>query len=237
MYDPTDRRPIASRDRRVWITLAHAVAKSGISANTVSVAGMVFGILCGVAFYLTTQTQYWRGLLIAAAALCQFRLLCNMIDGMVAIETGKASPLGELFNEIPDRVSDSFALIGFGFISGSSPMLGFLAALIAMFTAYVRAVGRGAGAPQAFHGPMAKPHRMFLLTIAALYLAFTPASWNPNLWNGHSTASLVLMIVILGCVVTVVRRLNAIASSLKTVQSLHAAAEHREAADGRPGHS
>lgn len=214
MYDPTDRRPIASREQRVWIALSEKLVAGNFSANAVSIAGMVFGILCGGMFYLSSQTPYWRACLIVGAALCQLRLLCNMLDGMVAIRSGKACPTGELYNEIPDRVSDSFALIGFGFIAGSSPTLGYVAALLAMFTAYVRAVGKGAGASQAFQGPMAKPHRMFLLTIAALYAALAPQSWNPILVRDYSITSLVLAVIVVGCLVTSVRRLRAICSQL-----------------------
>lgn len=231
MYTPTDRRPIASRERRVFIQLAETLVRSGISANVVSIAGMVSGILCGVAFYLSSQIQYWRAFLIIGAVCCQLRLLCNMLDGMVAIRSGQASRLGELYNEIPDRVSDSFALIGFGMIAGSSPTLGFTAALLAMFTAYIRAVGKCAGAPQAFHGPMAKPQRMFLLTLASFYLAISPASMQPLVLKQYGIASIVLLIICLGCLITVFRRLNSITISLTTKEITHAVSEQREDAD------
>ena len=231
MYSPTDRRPIASRERRVFIWLAGILVQWRISANAVSVSGMVFGILCGVAFYCSSQSQYWRAFLIVGAACCQLRLLCNMLDGMVAIQSGKASKLGELYNEIPDRVSDSFALVGFGMIAGSSPALGFSAALLAMFTAYIRAVGKCAGAPQAFHGPMAKPQRMFLITLASVYLAVSPTSLQPLVPGMHGIASIVLAIICLGCLITVGRRLNTITINLKSKEITHAASEQREDAD------
>jgi phosphatidylglycerophosphate synthase len=237
MHDSTDRRPIASRERRTWIALAEKLVAGNVSANAVSVAGMFFGIFCGVMFYLSSQTDHSRICLIAGAAFCQLRLMCNMLDGMVAIRSGKACPAGELYNEVPDRVSDSFALIGFGFVAGSSLILGFIAALLAMFTAYIRAVGKGAGAPQAFHGPMAKPHRMFLITLAALFFALAPANWSPVVWKDYSLASVVLVIVMVGCLITAVRRLCAITSSLNAIQFTHAAAEQREAAEPASGHS
>lgn len=43
---------------------------------------------------------------ILAAVFIQCRLLCNLFDGMVAVEGGKSTPSGELFNDIPDRVAD-----------------------------------------------------------------------------------------------------------------------------------
>jgi len=68
-----------------------------------------------------------------------------------------------LYNEIPDRVSDAAICIGAGYGSGSLPELGYVAAVVALFVAYVRAQGAVAGAPQEFCGPMAKPQRMFTL--------------------------------------------------------------------------
>jgi phosphatidylglycerophosphate synthase len=53
------------------------------------------------------------GLLLAAAAI-QLRLLCNLLDGMLAVEGGLKTPLGELYNEIPDRLADVAILAGAG---------------------------------------------------------------------------------------------------------------------------
>ena len=61
---------------------------------------------------------------------------------MVAVGSGKASPLGEVYNEVPDRIADPLILIGAGFAAGGSPTLGYVAALLAVFVAYVRVLGR-----------------------------------------------------------------------------------------------
>ena len=79
---------------------------------------------------------------------------------MVAVLREVASPVGELFNEVPDRVSDAATLIGFGYATGSNPVLGFVATIFAIFLAYMRAQGKVAGAHQEFCGPMAKQQRM-----------------------------------------------------------------------------
>lgn len=146
----------------------------------------------------------------------QLRLLCNMLDGMVAVESGRASRVGELFNELPDRVSDAATLIGAGYAAGGLPALGFVAACMAMFTAYVRAQGKVAGANQEFCGPMAKPQRMFVITVAALFCAVAPASWQPR-WGAAAAGilSIALGIIIVGTVITVIRRLCRLVSQLE----------------------
>src|SRR5262249_52783241 len=133
----------------------------------------------------------------------------NMFDGMVALQTATASPVGELFNEVPDRVSDTAILVGAGYAVGGVPELGYLAALAALFTAYVRAEGKVAGAHQEFCGPMAKPQRMALMTGAALYAGLVPGAWQPALdaLPGWGVIALALVIIAAGGLVTALRRL------------------------------
>ena len=100
---------------------------------------------------------------------------------MVAFQTGKASPVGELYNEVPDRVSDPAIFIGAGYALGGQPDLGYLAACMALFVAYVRAEGKVAGAHQEYGGPMAKTPRVVVLLLAALYCGLTPEAWQAGL--------------------------------------------------------
>lgn len=217
-YTPRDRRPIAARRLRASQIAAHWLAERGVTANAISLAGLSCGLLAGVAFYLTaawpaTARLWW----LAAAAFVQLRLVANMLDGMVALESATASPVGELYNEVPDRISDCATLVGLGYAAGGRPELGYLAALAAIFTAYVRAAGRSAGAPQEFCGPMAKQQRMFLVTIAAIYLTVTSASWQawplPPFASGIPAG--VLALIVAGCVLTSIRRLYRIARALR----------------------
>lgn len=219
-----DRRPIASRKRRIWQVTARTLARAGVRPNSISIFGMLAAMLAGAAMVITSFARddvAQRTLWFAAAALVQIRLLANMLDGMVAVQTGAASPVGELFNEIPDRISDAAVLIGFGLAAGSNPILGCLAACAAVFVAYVRAQGKAAGGPNDFCGPMAKPHRMFIITLAALFLALTPRAWRPELGAAGqwSLIDLTLLAIIAGCFVTAFRRLRHIAAALRGAEA------------------
>lgn len=220
MEDPTqptgERRPLATRDTRWARRVSLWLARLGVTPNTISVAGMIAGILSGAAFYATARwPDYARLGMIAGAALVQLRLLANMLDGMVAIETKTASAVGELYNEVPDRISDGATLIGFGYALGSDPTHGYIAACLAFLVAYIRAMGKAAGARHEFCGPMAKPHRMFVVTLGALYAGLAPAAWQPNpgmpVW--------VLALIIAGCLITVARRLLRISATLRRTTS------------------
>lgn len=211
MPDPSARRPLKSRNVALFQKLAAACARAGIAPNVISAASIVFGCLAGGALAMTGgPMSRWCWL---AAALCiQLRLLANMLDGMVAVEGGKGGPTGDLWNEAPDRVSDAATLIGAGYAAGSDPLLGFGAAIMAVFVAYVRALGASVGAGQVFLGPQAKPHRMAVLTAACVLTAVAPTfSGRPG-----PLIALALWIVIVGGAITAWRRLRVIAAYLRS---------------------
>jgi phosphatidylglycerophosphate synthase len=220
-YSPADRRPIATRQRAWARASARWLAGRGVSANAISVAGMVLCILAGAALAAMPHVPPLaaRLLWLAAAALVELRLMANMLDGMVAIESRTASHVGELYNEVPDRVSDVAALVGFGHAAGgSSPTLGYVAAMFALFTAYVRATGKAAGAHSEFCGPMAKPHRMVVVAVTGAVMALTPAAWQRAFWGpggAWGVPAVALVVIVVGCVVTSWRRLTRIARALQ----------------------
>lgn len=205
-----DRRPIAARDLALTGRVAGRLIRAGASPDAVSAAGMGAGLLAGLAL---AGTAWWPDaawpLWLLGALLVQLRLLANLLDGMVAIGRGVASATGELWNEVPDRVSDTAILLGLGVAAGS-PAWGLAAALAAMATAYVRAVGKAAGAPSDFRGPMAKQHRMALVTALAVWCAVTPAAW-----QGHLPRWALIAITVLATV-TALRRLAGTVSHLRT---------------------
>ena len=207
-YRVGDRRPLASRDLAITQSVARWLAGSGATPNAISVAGMVSGLLAGAILFATSRVEHsvWA-LWLAAALFIQLRLLANLFDGMVAVHTGKASPVGELFNEVPDRVSDAATLVGLGYAVGSLPWLGWAAACVAVFTAYLRAMGKVAGAHQEFCGPMAKQQRMALATGAAVICAFLPQATS---WRVPAIA---LGIIVAGAIATSIRRLTRIAAA------------------------
>ncbi|HEY8901381.1 MAG TPA: hypothetical protein VIM61_13295 [Chthoniobacterales bacterium] len=207
MVDPASRRPLKSRGVPVFQRLAATLASAGVSADAISAAGLGFGVAGGVALVGTAhvsgaaQVALW----LVAAALVQLRLLANMLDGMVAVEGGRKSKFGPLWNEIPDRVSDSATLIGAGYAFGSVPEFGWLAALVAMLTAYIRAIGALNGAGEAFLGWFSKPRRMFFVTVACLVSAAGFA---------HVAMTGVLALIVAGSAVTCLQRLRWIGGRL-----------------------
>lgn len=175
------RRPIAVRGSG-WAKAATAwLTARGVAPNQISLSSIAFAALGAAALGLAglgSGASATAALYILAIICIYGRLLANLFDGMVAVEGGKGSPAGELFNEIPDRIADFLFFAGAGLATGSPHgiAIGLLGAFGAVMTAYVRALGCGLGLPADFGGPMAKPHRMHSLAAILLVCALTAAA-------------------------------------------------------------
>ncbi|NEX93602.1 CDP-alcohol phosphatidyltransferase family protein [Caulobacter sp. 17J65-9] len=191
MTDPdlSNRRPVKFRARRWAQALAALLARQGVSPDVISALSVAFAVMGCAALALSgISFGFGRGaLLLLAVFSIQMRLLCNVLDGLVAVEHGKGGPLGAVWNELPDRLSDALFLIGAGYAASDpaqhlGPALGWLCAVLAVLTAYVRELGRALDKPADFAGPLAKPQRMGLLTVMALVSLFEGA-WG---WHGET---------------------------------------------------
>lgn len=234
---PTNRRQLATRARAWPASFARALARAGFSPNQVSVSSVLFAAAAGLAFWRAGAAlggTAWPWLAIGAAGI-QLRLLCNLLDGLMAIEGGLKTPTGELYNEIPDRIADVVILLGAGVVFAGaaeqrtlagmmSPLsgarvpatypfgvwLGVAAAILAVLTAYVRLLGGSLGQRQDFRGPMAKQHRMFALTVGALGGAIEHAL-RGTAWVLYAA----LALIVVGSVATFWRRTVGIARGLR----------------------
>jgi phosphatidylglycerophosphate synthase len=126
----TDRRPLRLRDVGIWKPLALALSRRGVTPNAISMAGLAAGLFSGALLAYTSS---------ASARSCA-RCGCsrwrssrarrrNILDGVMAVETGQCTPVGLLWNEVPDRVTDAATLIGASYALGDHP--GWAAALAA----------------------------------------------------------------------------------------------------------
>jgi phosphatidylglycerophosphate synthase len=209
------RRPIPSRSASWAIRTARWLLRAGLRPNQISVLGVACAAVAAVCLILAGSSEDGArvALLVVAAAAMPLRLLCNMLDGMLAVEGGRKTASGELYNELPDRLADLLILVGAGYAIGDvawGPELGWAAATTALLTAYVRTLGAAAGASHHFTGPMAKPRRMHVLIAACLLSAVETAIGWPQ---GRALVA-ALVLIIAGGVVTILWRLRLIVADL-----------------------
>jgi len=213
---PINRRRLATRGRAWAQALARGLASTGVKPNQISVASIVAAIGGAIAFGAASGRAGRQAavMLLLAAVGIQLRLLCNMLDGLLAIEGGLKTKTGDLYNEVPDRIADVALLIGAGYAFQGyawGVTFGWTAAMLAVLTAYVRLLGGSLGLRQDFVGPMAKQHRMFTLTLGALGAAVEVV-----VRGSTSVLAIALALIIVESGVTLFRRLIRISHALES---------------------
>jgi phosphatidylglycerophosphate synthase len=210
-YQPTSRRPIADIFRLTANSSVRLCVRLGIHPDAVSYSSVVASAAAAVCFWWSAEMPM---LLIPAALLCYLRLWLNMLDGMVALASGKASLRGELLNDLPDRLSDAIVFAGVAHSGLCYMATGYWAAIFALLTAYVGTFGQALGVGRQFGGIMAKPWRMVTLHIGAWITLGL-------LWSGRSVNVGCLtvldwtnLIVIVGCAESIAVRLARIMKGL-----------------------
>jgi phosphatidylglycerophosphate synthase len=216
MYTNLQRRPIKMRDSHWSQDAAAVLVKGGVTPNQVSVMSTVFAAIGSVLLIATSAMAAPPSTKALAffvtALLIMLRLTCNLLDGLMAVEYKQATKCGDLFNELPDRFSDSVLLVAAGYATNCGEIgigLGWLCALLALTTAYLRAFAARYSSSQDYSGPMAKQQRMyslmFGLVIAGVQLVIT---------GGHLALLCTLTTMAIGTTITCVRRTMNLARQL-----------------------
>jgi phosphatidylglycerophosphate synthase len=211
-YEPSWRRPIADVFRRTARAAVQFCIRFDIHPNYVSYASIGASSLAALCFW---QSSRFEALLIPAVGFCYLRLWFNMLDGMVALASGKASRVGEIVNELPDRISDVLIFVGVAHSGFCHPLSGYWAALFALLVAYVGMLGQAVGVQREFSGVMTKPWRMVALHVGAWWTL-------ARLWSGadvHVGKLTILdwthVAIIAGCLQTIWVRLARIVRALE----------------------
>ena len=218
-YEPTSRRPISDGFRATAHWATAFCVRSGIHPDTISYASVVAAGLAALCFW---KSGAYPGLLFIAPLFCYLRLWCNMLDGMVALASGKASWRGEILNDLPDRVSDVLIFAGVAHSGLVNPFLGYWAAIAALLTAYVGMLGQAVGVQREFSGVMSKPWRMVALHVGAwLTLALLP--WKPSgvVVDELTILNATCLVIAAGCAQTIALRLKKIMAALRAKTAAH----------------
>jgi CDP-diacylglycerol---glycerol-3-phosphate 3-phosphatidyltransferase len=164
---------------------------------------LVLSIGGGACLYLAPE-QPW--LLALVPVIAVVRTALNALDGLVARSTGLARPWGEVFNELSDRIADVALFGGLTLAGPASAVLGGCAIVMMLLSSYLAILSKAAGGRRQYMGPMGKADRMVLLILACPIGFFLPLD---RVYNGT------LAIVLVGCLVTLVRRAQATYADLQ----------------------
>jgi len=163
--------PPQGRGIRTGFGIGARLARHGVTANEVTVAGIVLAAVTGVTIGLGL---FWIGVVLLTVGG-----LMDTLDGVVAKAAGTASKKGAFFDSVSDRVADAFIFGGVAWYlaSGSEPrlaMLPFAILGVGAIISYERAKAESLGY-DAKGGLMERAERLILLGVALLlHVIFVP---------------------------------------------------------------
>lgn len=149
-------RPVAAR-----------CARAGISANAVTSAAALMSGLLGA---LTAATRS-RWLLLSYPLFLLLRMALNAVDGLLARELSRPTPLGALLNEVGDLVSDAALYLPLALVFPAPPWL-VVAIVVVALIAEAAGIAAGAiGASRRYDGPFGKSDRALAFSALAVVVA------------------------------------------------------------------
>lgn len=177
-----------------------------VHPDAISYGSIAAAALAAVCFW---QAGAHPWLLLAGPAFCYLRLWCNMLDGMVALASGKASWRGEILNDLPDRISDVLIFAGVAHSGLNAVISGYWAAIFALLTAYVGLFGQAVGARREFSGLMSKPWRLVALHLGAwITLGLIWFHDGAIHWGKWTVLDWTCVAIVAGCLQTIAVRLG-----------------------------
>ena len=123
-----------------WLSISFpiskALAKIRVTPNALTILGLIFGIL----LYLNSKT-IWAPLILVIS------LICDGVDGSLAIITGKSSSWGALLDSVVDRLTEVFWALALYTLGVDSKIL-ITVLILASTQEYLRARAGGVGLTQ-----------------------------------------------------------------------------------------
>jgi CDP-diacylglycerol--glycerol-3-phosphate 3-phosphatidyltransferase len=156
--------------------LVGMLATIGVTANQVTLLAILLSFAAGgaIVFY---PDQKWP--LLALPIVLFVRMALNAIDGMLAREHNMKSPLGAVFNELGDVVSDVALYLPLALLPDIVSGWVVLVVLLSVISELAGVTAVQIGAQRRYDGPMGKSDRAFVFGAIALSLGLglDPQPW------------------------------------------------------------
>ncbi len=117
--------------KRIYEPIGILFAKTHITPNIITVISVIFGVLAAISFL--------KGKPLTGAILIFMSGFFDLMDGVVARETDKASKFGAVFDWLADKFVDGFLLVLIG-IAYSTPVITAIAVTTNMLHTFIKPV-------------------------------------------------------------------------------------------------
>jgi CDP-diacylglycerol--glycerol-3-phosphate 3-phosphatidyltransferase len=142
-------------------------ARAGVSANAVTLAAALMSGLLGV-LVVTTRSRW---LLLCYPLILLLRMALNAIDGLIARELSRPTPLGALLNELGDLVSDAALYLPLALVLPAPPWLVVAIVVVAVIAEAVGIASGITGLGRRYDGPFGKSDRALAFSVLAFVVA------------------------------------------------------------------
>ena len=159
---------LKSRFQNLLRPLVKQLAKSGVTANGVTVLAFLMSALIGALCWVFSDP---RILYLLPVGLF-LRMALNAVDGMLAREHGQKSVLGGFLNELGDVLSDVALYAPLALREEFPFWPTMLFCFLAILTEFTGVVAVSQGASRRYDGPMGKSDRALLFGTVGLALAY-----------------------------------------------------------------
>ena len=166
-----------------WLSISYVVVKPLSKARVTPNILTIFGLLFGVLLYANAET-FW------APALLVLSLICDGIDGSLAIVTNKSTKWGAILDSTVDRLTEIFWVLALYKIGADLKLL-IIVLLSASVQEYVRARAAGLGVSEVGIVTFAeRPVRA-----SFVFIVFISLQFNFTIYNQIIVCWLVLQLI------------------------------------------
>jgi CDP-diacylglycerol--glycerol-3-phosphate 3-phosphatidyltransferase len=186
---------LKSKFQNLLRPIANFLAKTGTSANQVTLFTMLISVSFGLYFLFSTPVRIWFFLI---PVLLFVRMALNAIDGMMAREHHMQTRLGAVLNELCDVASDTFLYYPLALAWGVNIHLNVLFLFFSILTEMTGVIAVQIGGSRRYDGPLGKSDRAFVIGLLSLIYALGYDFWK---WQNEIYLALIIL-----SVMTVVNR-------------------------------
>ncbi|MDG6102482.1 CDP-alcohol phosphatidyltransferase family protein [Dactylosporangium aurantiacum] len=189
-YDPRSASPLVRGWLRISYELGAALTRIGVrSPNAVTVLGLLLSAAVPVA------VAGGRGWALAGAVLVLLSAVADTVDGVLAVVTGRASRLGQVYDSAADRVAEACWLLALVILGGPAWLAAACCALMWLHE-YVRARATVAGMSDIGTVTVAERPTRVLVTIFGLLAVGVAAL--AGRWQDTAALAVLVVMAVLG---------------------------------------
>ncbi|MDK2825794.1 CDP-diacylglycerol--glycerol-3-phosphate 3-phosphatidyltransferase [Methanolobus vulcani] len=189
-------RPVASK---ILEPMAVAIAKMGISPNTISMISLLFAALAGILYY---RSAFDPLLVLVAGLLVALNSFLDAMDGLVARYMNASSARGDFLDHVIDRYSDVFIICGIFFGGYVEWQIGVITIVGVLLTSYLGTQAQALNLGRYYGGIIGRADRLVLIMLSSVIYYFYQAEV-----FGFSSLGWMILIIGVGSHITAFQRI------------------------------